>query len=436
MATKKTGKVTLGSGDGRYKLVADECECMSGPAAGTALISGSTFAQKALIYANVGGQAMFEGDIVLGTVAELDALPSGLATRSVIITGANKRWPNATIPYEIDAAMPDQARVTGAITYWEAHTRIRFVLRTPANAASYPDYVHFFAGGGCYSSVGRSGGKQDLSLGSGCTLGNAIHEIGHTVGLWHEQSREDRDTRLRVLWQNIQAGYEHNFSQHISDGDDVGAYDFGSIMHYPLTAFSKNGQPTMEVIGAVPPGTTIGQRSGLSAGDLAGVNAMYPPLVTIKEMSKDPITDPVGTVKEIRKDPIRDPVTVKEIRKDPITDTVTIKEGRTDPITTLREGIGTTLKEGIGSFPGLPGQIHPNYDYGASAMPFIAASPTQFPDALAGQAQGDAGAHYQAALAQLQEVEALIAHQTQALGDLFRSRDELHAWIAAMESGG
>ena len=28
---------------------------------------------------------------------------------------------------------------------------------------------------------------------------------------------------------------EHNFDQHIADGDDLNAYDYGSIMHYPRT---------------------------------------------------------------------------------------------------------------------------------------------------------------------------------------------------------
>ena len=62
-------------------------------------------------------------------------------------------------------------------------------------------------------------------------------------------------------------GFAHNFDQHILDGTDLGDYDFGSIMHYPRDAFSKNGEDTI-----VPKGDhAIGQRQGLSAGDIAGV---------------------------------------------------------------------------------------------------------------------------------------------------------------------
>jgi hypothetical protein len=65
----------------------------------------------------------------------------------------------------------------------------------------------------------------------------------------------------------------HNFDQHVVDGIDLGTYDYGSIMHYPKDAFSQNGGDTI-----VPKqeGVQIGQRTGLSAGDIAAVKNLYP----------------------------------------------------------------------------------------------------------------------------------------------------------------
>ena len=50
-------------------------------------------------------------------------------------------------------------------------------------------------------------------------------------------------------------------------------YDYNSIMHYPRTAFSKNGKPTIQAIG--DPKKPIGQRKGLSTEDILQLDELY-----------------------------------------------------------------------------------------------------------------------------------------------------------------
>lgn len=260
------------------ETVGDGAELRGSPKMGTATISGATFVNKSVTYYDINGMAIVEADIALGTVAEVEAATETAreaVTRdpsvafSVGIPGSQFRWPNCEMPYVIDPALPNQSRVTDAIAHWEAKTAFRFPAKTPSHA----NWVKFTDADGCWSMVGMQGGEQIISLGPNCTTGNTIHEIGHAVGLWHEQSREDRDLFVIIQWANIQSGMAAQFNQHITDGDDFGAYDYGSIMHYPRKAFSKNNQDT---IVPTDPNAQIGQRDGLSPGDVAGVKLMYP----------------------------------------------------------------------------------------------------------------------------------------------------------------
>ena len=210
-------------------------------------------------YQLIDGQAIVEGDIVLPRE------PVDGASRAAGIVG--KRWPHRRVPYEIDPALPDPQRVLDAIDHYRGVTDLRLVPRQ-----GEVDYVRFVPGAGCSSKVGRIGGRQDVVLAPLCLRGQVIHEIGHTFGLWHEHSRHDRDGFITILRGNIDAGRESNFDRYPS-GEDLGAYDYDSIMHYGSFAFSRD--PDRPTITRRDGSLIVANRSGLSPGDLAALARMY-----------------------------------------------------------------------------------------------------------------------------------------------------------------
>lgn len=229
-----------------------------------------------IIYEKINGFAVVEGDILLMPLPKSKSVhraPQAL----ILLKLGGFRWPHAIVPFKFAESLPyaTQLAVLNAMQTWEKVTHVHFVELSPLNLNEFSDYLLFMPSEKpyCSSSIGRQGGPQPVILGAKCTTMKVAHELGHALGLWHEQSRADRDQYVKIVWENIIEGYQYNFNQHINEGEDFGEYDYQSIMHYKADNFSKNGEAT---IIPLQPGAVIGQHDHLTTKDIAAVNAMYP----------------------------------------------------------------------------------------------------------------------------------------------------------------
>ena len=62
------------------------------------------------------------------------------------------------------------------------------------------------------------------------------HEIGHAIGLVHEHQLPERDTHLKVNWNNVNPSFYDAFTTYKdSELERFGIpYDLSSIMHYEV----------------------------------------------------------------------------------------------------------------------------------------------------------------------------------------------------------
>lgn len=232
--------------------------------------------QRLVRYAVVDGQAVVEGDILLGPVAQLPfrygvPSPSPRNVKSAVALSNNAQlWPRSEIPFAIDPGLSPtlQAAVAGAV----AHVNTTSLKVRPKTDADTDFVVFRDTGGGCSSFLGRVGGRQEIHITEGCGQGSVVHEILHAAGFFHEQSRGDRDDFVTVVTNEIAPGFEDQFDKRDNTGRDIGGYDFASIMHYSGRAFSRSGRPT--IIPKVP-GVTLGQREALSTLDRAAIEELY-----------------------------------------------------------------------------------------------------------------------------------------------------------------
>ncbi|XP_042235329.1 blastula protease 10-like, partial [Homarus americanus] len=213
---------------------------------------------------------VFQGDMVLTDRQMASVLEKA-------IDDLSKRWPEVAgfpyVPYVFGDNNVDKAAVMAGIEHWKEFTCINFEETTNTDQP----HLRFVKLQGCYSFVGYLSDMngQDVSIGDGCeSLGIVAHEIGHALGLFHEQSRTDRDAYVQIFLNNIVSASASNFDLEVSANSFGVPYDLTSDMHYGSRDFSRNGQKTIATLDPYDQ-ELIGNRNGLTHMDKKLVNIIY-----------------------------------------------------------------------------------------------------------------------------------------------------------------
>lgn len=105
------------------------------------------------------------------------------------------------------------AMIENALNIIMEKTCVRFVRIYPDKDGQLPADGWLNITGhqqGCFSDLGRRAfGSTVLNLDvTKCfrTIGHSIHEMLHTLGMYHEHMRPDRDDYITIMWKNIKKG--------------------------------------------------------------------------------------------------------------------------------------------------------------------------------------------------------------------------------------
>ena len=196
------------------------------------------------------------------------------------------RW-GKTINYlNLNASSTAMSVSSNAMSQWKTAANNKITFSEMANTAwnktcwvmGWKWFIRFsnISGNVSYSTYGYVPWAM-IQLTNSPDTATCLHELGHSLCLYHEHQRPDRDNYIKYHSNNVQSNFAYAFFKMVEGSYNYhgSAFDFNSIMLYTCYSFSKNGQPTL----TKKDGTTTWTYNDvkyLSATDKYVIKQMYP----------------------------------------------------------------------------------------------------------------------------------------------------------------
>lgn len=271
------------------------------------------FFLPALALLSLGAQSQ---PAVRGSMPPPGAIPAhhSIQPDSLAVAYSQELWPKvngvATVLYIIDPASDPNASAKIQAALGIFNSDFPGVIQwVPWTSSAGPNYVDINlsaddTSGVCEANEGYEAiPAQPMTGSTDCTVGTILHEMGHVIGLWHEQVRSDRNTYVTVNYANVIKSAWSNFEISTADQQILAAYDYASVMQYIPFAFTRNGGVVIESIpagipmagyegvpaAAGPAGTPALPTFDYSAGDKETIRRLYGAAPTQITVTSNPV---------------------------------------------------------------------------------------------------------------------------------------------------